>query len=32
MKPYAELSESSKERDREWARKVLEIISASGHD
>ena len=32
MIPYSELSESSKEQDREWARKVLEIISAGGHD
>ncbi len=32
MIPYSELSEDSKEQDREWARKVLEIISASGHD
>jgi hypothetical protein len=32
MIPYSELSENSKEQDREWARKVLEIISASGHD
>jgi hypothetical protein len=32
MKPYSELSEHSKEQDREWARKVLEIVSASGHD
>ncbi len=32
MIPYSELLENSKEQDREWARKVLEIISASGHD
>jgi RyR domain len=32
MIPYSELSEASKEQDREWARKVLEIISATGHD
>ena len=25
--PYSELSEDQKEKDREWARKVLEVIT-----
>jgi len=30
--PYADLSEQEKEADREWARRVLEILAARGKE